>query len=132
VESRLYPTEKLARWSIASCALALACWPFVSKRKRKKKKEKKDFDIEKRPCSLAQGPAVTAQGKNRGLGSDLGETEFGDHCRVISQRRREAFKNKYSCDSYPGLRFLDDVGDLKALSATMKLSENSGRGEYVF
>ena len=25
---------RLARWLIASCALALACWPFVSKRKK--------------------------------------------------------------------------------------------------
>ena len=29
---------KLARWSIASCALALACRPFVSNKKQKKTK----------------------------------------------------------------------------------------------
>jgi hypothetical protein len=29
---------KLARWSIASCALALACWPSISKIKKIKKK----------------------------------------------------------------------------------------------
>ena len=28
---------KLARWSIASSALALACWPSVSKKRKKKK-----------------------------------------------------------------------------------------------
>ena len=32
--------KKLARWSTASYALALACRPFVSKKKKKKKKEK--------------------------------------------------------------------------------------------
>ena len=30
--------EKLARWSIVSCALALACRPSVSKKEKKKKK----------------------------------------------------------------------------------------------
>jgi hypothetical protein len=32
------PDRKLARWSITSCALALACRPSVSKKKQKKKK----------------------------------------------------------------------------------------------
>jgi hypothetical protein len=27
---------KLVRWSTASCAMALVCWPSVSKKKRKK------------------------------------------------------------------------------------------------
>ena len=30
----------LARWSTASCALALACWPSVSKKKEKRKEVK--------------------------------------------------------------------------------------------
>ena len=30
--------KKLARWSTASCALALACWPLVSKSLKIKKK----------------------------------------------------------------------------------------------
>jgi hypothetical protein len=28
--------EKLAKWSTASCALALACWPSVSKKKERR------------------------------------------------------------------------------------------------
>ena len=28
-----------ARWSTASCALALACWPSISKKKKKEKEE---------------------------------------------------------------------------------------------
>jgi hypothetical protein len=40
VKSPLYLIEKIARWSIVSCALGLACRPFVSKKKRKEKKRK--------------------------------------------------------------------------------------------
>ena len=31
--------KKFARWLTASCALALACWPFVSQKKRRKNNE---------------------------------------------------------------------------------------------
>ena len=71
-------------WSTVSCALTLACWPYVSKKKKKKTSTLRKYEIH-----LHKGPAITAQDKNRGLGSDLGQTEFGDHRRVISQRRRE-------------------------------------------
>jgi hypothetical protein len=36
--------KKLARWSTASCALALACWPSISK---KEKEKEKDYSIRK-------------------------------------------------------------------------------------
>lgn len=34
MNSPLYLTKKLARWSTASCALALACWPSVFKKRK--------------------------------------------------------------------------------------------------
>jgi hypothetical protein len=42
VKSPLYLIEKLARWSTASCALALACQSFISKQEKKKKKKEKE------------------------------------------------------------------------------------------
>jgi hypothetical protein len=42
-EISFLPEGKLARWSIASCALALAYWPSVSKKKKKTKKKHKFF-----------------------------------------------------------------------------------------
>jgi hypothetical protein len=35
------PDGKLVKWSNASCALALACLPLVSKKKEKRKKSKR-------------------------------------------------------------------------------------------
>ena len=35
----------LARWSIASCALTLACWAFVSRKKERKEKKRKNTKV---------------------------------------------------------------------------------------
>jgi hypothetical protein len=39
------PDRKLVRWSTVSCALALTCRPFVSKRKEKKRKRSSPPDF---------------------------------------------------------------------------------------